>query len=64
MSRASAIHNTAPVLLATLLVIAAFGPSAVAQSGNNSKRRDLAGRWRLNRELSVSHKTAKGFTFS
>jgi hypothetical protein len=57
MSRASkaqlSIHNASAVLLAILLVMATIGPSAMAQSANNSKRRDLAGRWRLNRELSV-----------
>jgi hypothetical protein len=47
------IQNANTLLLVALLVMAAIGPSALAQSANNSKRRDLAGRWRLNRELSA-----------
>jgi len=53
MSRASNIRNTGAVLLAILLVMTAIGPSAMAQPANSSKRRDLAGRWRLNLELSA-----------
>jgi hypothetical protein len=49
------IQNAKALLLAAVLVMAATGPSALAQSANNSKRRDLAGKWRLNRELSAYH---------
>ncbi len=54
MSRAPNFRNKGAVLLAILLVMTAIGSSAMAQPANNSKRRDLAGRWRLNRELSAS----------
>jgi hypothetical protein len=53
MSRAPNFRNKDAVLLAILLVMTAIGPSAIAQPANSSKRRDLAGRWRLNRELSA-----------
>ncbi len=54
MSRAPNFRNKGAGLLAILLVMTAIGSSAMAQPANNSKRRDLAGRWRLNRELSAS----------
>jgi hypothetical protein len=53
MSRASNIRNAGAVLMAFLLVLSAIGPSAMAQPANNSNRRDLAGRWLLNRGLSA-----------
>jgi hypothetical protein len=53
MSQASNIHNAGAVLMAILLVMTANEPSAMARAANNSKRRELAGRWRLNRELSA-----------
>jgi hypothetical protein len=53
MSQASNIHNAGAVLMAILLVMTAIEPSAMARAANNSKRRELAGRWRLNRELSA-----------
>lgn len=52
MSQASNIRNGGAGLLA-ILVMTAIGPYAMARPANNSKRRDLAGRWRLNRELSA-----------
>jgi len=54
MSRAPNFRNKGAGLLAILLVMTAIGSSAMARPANNSKRRDLAGRWRLNRELSAS----------
>ena len=53
MSQASNIRTAGAVLLAILLVMTAIGPYAMARPANNSKRRELAGRWRLNRQLSA-----------
>jgi len=53
VSQAFNIRNATAVLPAILLVMSAFGSAGLAQSANNSTRRDLAGKWQLNRELSA-----------